>query len=186
MFIELINETFFCTLYVQYFSFLSRNFSRQKLGKIERHLYSKTQSFCHPTKKGNTFCQKEALSYPLFMHAPDQKITKAIENIVQKEIKDFDKVDLQKSVLETLDEEIYQPGGTWDTKNALDLFTVTPKTFTMVTDGSGYSGGAHGYFATHYDNYSHEGTPLKLDTLLKEDYNATLHKVAERVYKKAK
>ena len=84
----------------------------------------------------------------------------------------------------TSSEEIYQPRGTWNTKNALDLFTVTPKTFTMVTDGSGYTGGAHGYFSTHYDNYSHEGTHLKLDTLLKEDYNATLYKVAERVYKK--
>ena len=84
-------------------SLFSQEIFLDKNWESSKGIYSKTQSFCHPTKEGNTFCQKEALSYPLFMHAPDQKIRKTIEKLVQKAIKDFDKGDLQKSILQNLE-----------------------------------------------------------------------------------
>jgi len=160
--------------------FLNKNWVQAK------GTYTSSDAYCHPTKNNSgDFCQKEALSYPVLRDAPDVNIANQVETIVKKAITAYKKGDLKKTVMKNISDESYQPRGTWNTDNALDLFSVTDTTFTMQDIGSGYTGGAHGYFSVNYDNYSHEGKLLTLDDLLKKDYNTTLNKIAKKVYKKS-
>jgi len=160
--------------------FLNQNWVKSK------GLFTTSQSYCHPLHNiSSTFCQKESLSYPVLVNAPKQKVKNAVDKIVQKEIETYKKGDLQKTVISNIQDIDYRPNGTWESRNALDLFTVTQTTFTMKNEGSGYTGGAHGYFSVLYDNYTHEGEHLGLDALLKDDYNVTLHNIAKRIYKKS-
>jgi len=146
--------------------------------------YTLSKKYCHPGKNGTeAFCQKSELSYPNFLNAPDEKIVKKIQELVNTTLEAYNKEDLKRSVIENISDANYQPHGTWDTSNILDLFTVTENTFTMEESGSGYTGGAHGYFSVHYDNYDHDGKLLTLDDLFIEDYNTSLHQIAKKVYK---
>ncbi|BAF71613.1 DUF3298 and DUF4163 domain-containing protein [Sulfurovum sp. NBC37-1] len=149
-------------------------------------IYTRSDSYCHPTKdESGTFCQKDELSYPVLHDVPDAEVAKQVENIVARAVTAYSKGDLKATVIKNLSDESYQPHGTWNTSNALDLFAVTKTTFTIANSGSGYTGGAHGYFSVKYENYDHEGKHLEMDDLLKEDYNATLHQIAQKVYKES-
>ncbi len=173
----LLLYTFFSSLLFSQEIFLDQNWERTK------GLYSRTKSYCHPLKEGGKFCQKASLSYPVLLDAPDKKIQNAVADIVRTAVREYRRSDLKKSVIQNINEESYQPQGTWENNNALDLFTVTPKTFTMKNEGSGYTGGVHGYFSVEYDNYTHEGKHLTLNDLFKKDHNTTLYRIAEKSYK---
>jgi hypothetical protein len=147
--------------------------------------YTQQKSFCQNNPKRELFCEKSALSYPLFVHAPDAAIATRIERILEKPITDFSKENLPKSVWQTIAENRdYPPHGTWENSSSIDLFAITPGSFTLRDISSGYTGGAHGYYSVRYSNYAPGSDKLlTLSDLFITDYNATLQKIAQRVYR---
>ncbi len=133
------------------------------------------------------FCEKSALSYPVFPVAPDPQVARQIAQILQPAIEKEKKVDLKKAVVEVLGEfKEDPPPGTWESSEAITLFTLTPKTFTLRSALSSYTGGAHGSYSIHYSNHligSDGNRSLTLDDLLLPGYLPKLTMIAERFYK---
>jgi len=148
-------------------------------------IYTQEKSFCQEVADHETFCEKAVLSYPLFSAPPNPSLVIQIESLLNKPKTDYKQKDLPRSVRETIAEnKDYLPHGIWDNTSRIDLFAVTPESFTLQKDDSGYTGGAHGYHEITYLNYAFgNNTPLTFDDLFTKDYNATLHHIAEKVFR---
>jgi hypothetical protein len=148
-------------------------------------IYTEQKSFCQNIPDSEPFCEKSALSYPLFEHAPDAAIATQIERLIQKPITVFKKEELIKSVQQTIAENRdYLPHGTWENSSKIDLFAITEHTFTLRESSSGYTGGAHGYHGVYYSNYAvGSDKVLTLDDLFVHDHNTTLQRIARKVYR---
>ena len=133
------------------------------------------------------FCEKSSLAYSVFTYAPDPVVARQIARILRPKIEKERKVDHKKNVLDLLGEfKDDPPYGEWYSNESIDLFSLTPKTFTLRSTVSTYSGGAHGSYTLSYTNYlrgDKSNTPLTFDDLLIHGYQKQFTKIAESYYK---
>jgi len=153
--------------------------SKLSLGQI-----TLSNKYCKQIKRNASLCKSQELNYidydetdlPSFLHG----LKKHLEPIVNA----YRHNDLKSSILSDIKDFNADISGDWYDNSHIELFAKTPNTYTLSTTTNGYSGGAHGYYAVHFENYSVETQKaLKLDDIFLKDYNQTLIKIAETHYR---
>ncbi len=143
-----------------------------------------SEKYCKDIKKDKTLCKSKKLSYldfddkdlPSFMH--DLKIH--MNPILQA----YKSENLKKSTLNDIKDLGEELSGNWYHEEYIDLFSKTTATYTLSNMSTGYSGGAHGYHAISFRNFSIKTQKeLKLNELFVSDSNKTLHTIAQKYYK---
>jgi len=78
------------------------------------------------------------------------------------------------------------PTADWYEEFSASLEYTTPTTYTLMGEDGGYTGGAHGFQGFWYRNYlKKSGKRLGYADLFKGDFNRTLTRIAERVYRRS-
>jgi hypothetical protein len=141
--------------------------------------------YCQKTKSHNTLCMEYQLEYPEQIQSDKQGLTDTIKKSIQKYKDDFKVGDAERYIITTLKEDDYGMSGTWSNETNVELFATTQNTFTLSITNGGYMGGAHGNYATGFDNYDiNSSKKITLNDLLITGYKGKLNKIAEKYYKK--
>lgn len=143
-----------------------------------------SEKYCKNITKDKALCKSKKLSYidfkdknlPSFMHALKTHISPTLQ-VYKSE-------NLKQSTLADLKDFGDNISGDWYTEEYIDLFSKTPATYTLSSMSTGYSGGAHGYHAVEFNNYSIKTQQkVKLSDLFISDSNQTLHTIAQKHYR---
>lgn len=146
-----------------------------------------SEKYCKHTSKNHTFCESRELGYldyddpdlPEFLQGSKAHIAPVVEA--------YRRDDMKHAVLSDLKDLGEDISGEWYNNSTIDLFSKTDSTYTLSTISSGYSGGAHGYYAVHFDNYRMASQKvLTLDELFVQDYNRTLTDIAQKHYRRTR
>jgi hypothetical protein len=130
-------------------------------------------------------CKSKELSYIDYDDSDLPKFLKGLESHLSPLLTQYKNNDLKSSTLADLNDYSGDISGEWSDKKSITLFAKTPSTYTLSIISSGYSGGAHGYYAMEFENFSIETQKeIKLSDLFQNDFNTTLHNIAQDIYKK--
>jgi hypothetical protein len=142
------------------------------------------KKYCMKNAHGREVCQEYTLEYPDCESCRERSTAVLVEGAVLHYLDLYRKSDPRKEVLERVEENLDFFGQVWSEQTVLGLFALTPSVVTLQVDTGGYSGGAHGYFATDFlDLDRRSGRRLKLSDLFLPESNATLIRIAERYYR---
>ena len=143
-----------------------------------------SEKYCKHTSKDHTFCESRELGYldcddpdlPAFLKGSKAHIAPVVEA--------YRRNDTKHAVLSDLKDLGDDMPGEWYNNSTIDLFSKTDSTYTLSTISNGYSGGAHGYYGIHFDNYSIASQKrLTLDDLFVKDYSLALTNIAQKHYR---
>jgi len=143
-----------------------------------------SEEYCKDTKNKNKLCKAKTLNYVDFDDVDLPQYLKGLKTHIQPIVQNYKQENLKQSTLTDIKDFNADISGSWYNNTKITLFAKTENTYTLSTNSEGYSGGAHGYHAISFENYSiATQEKLILDDLFLPDYNQTLHTIASKHYK---
>ena len=141
--------------------------------------------YCQKTYDNQSLCMEYQLDYPSKIKSSNPALNDTIQKKIAPYRESFKIGDAKKYIVKFLKEGEFDASGTWSQETTVALFATTEKTFTLAITNGGYMGGAHGNYATGYDNFESEsGKKLTLKDLLVEGYKSKLTHIAKTYYMK--
>ncbi len=134
------------------------------------------ERYCKKLKDdiSSNFCFKKSIRYIL---ENNRTKLKGINRNIEPILKEYNKINPKEMI------DIDDPMGLeWNDDIDVKLLAVTYNTYTIAIDESSYTGGAHGIYGTTYQNFTKQGTLLKLEDLFINGYKDKLLKIAKEVY----
>jgi len=146
-----------------------------------------SEKYCKNIKDKQQLCKSKKLSYIDYNDPQLPPFLKKIKEHIAPIVKRYKEDDLKSTTLSDIKEFNGGVSGNWYYESNIDLFSKTPKTYTLSTTSEGYTGGAHGYHTLRLDNYdSQTHKKLALSDLFLSDSNKTLHRIALAQYKRVR
>ena len=144
-----------------------------------------SHKYCKQTSKEHSLCKSKKLNYIDYEDTDLPSFLKGLKNILKPVVDKYKNSDLKHSTLSDIKDFNSDISGDWYDEASITLFAKTVTTYTLATTSSGYSGGAHGYYSVHYDNYSTDTQQaLRLDDLFIKDYKKELIQITQSHYKR--
>lgn len=166
--------------------FASLQAEENYLGTLGLTTKTKTlnDKYCHTNKDKSTLCMEYQLQYPENVMGNSKSLDEKIMATIKPYTKSYKKGNAKKYIVSFLKEGDYNTSGTWSDETTISLFSTTDETFCLEVTGGGYMGGAHGNYATSFDNYNIQSAKkFSLKDVLIPNYNKELANIASRYYK---